>query len=346
MKAAFLRRAGELYLDEVPVPRRGEGEALVRVVEIGICGSDLHYFSAGRIGDHVVTEPHVLGHEASGVVVELGRGVSGLAVGDRVSIEPGIPCMSCEHCRQGRYNLCAEVRFSGAPPHQGMFREFLVHCASFLHKLPDSVSFTQGALVEPLAVAHNAMRKAGVVPGDSVLITGAGPIGLSCVEMAFVSGASRIIVSDLKEHRRDCAISLGAGLALDPSRDGPAGGLAAAVAEATGGRMVDCVIEASGGEGAIADSIRCVRKGGSVVFVGMGGERQCIPHAEILRKEAVVHGVYRYANDFRPVIDLLASGRLRGEPWVSHRYPLAGIAEAFATARDPAGDAVKVVVYT
>ena len=342
MKAAFLRRAGELFVDEVPTPRCSEGTVLVRVKEIGICGSDLHYFNEGRIGDHVVTEPHILGHEASGVVAEVGQGVTAFAVGDRVSIEPGIPCMRCESCREGRYNLCSEVHFSGAPPYQGMFREFLAHDPRFLCRLPDSVSFTQGALVEPLAVAHNAIRKAAVRAGDTVLVTGAGPIGLSCVEMAVVAGAARILVSDVKAHRRACALSLGADLAVDPS----GGGLAAAVREFTGGRMVDCAIEASGKESAMGDSIRCIRKGGRVVFVGMGAETQSIPHAEILRKEAVVSGVYRYANDFRPVIALLAAKRLRGEPWVSHRYPLADIAQAFTMANDPAAETLKVVVHT
>ena len=342
MKAAFLRRAGELFVDEVPTPKCPDGAVLVRVKEIGICGSDLHYFNEGRIGDHVVTEPHILGHEASGIVAEVGQGVTAFAVGDRVSIEPGIPCMRCESCREGMYNLCAEVRFSGAPPHQGMFREYLAHDPRFLFKLPDSVSFTQGALVEPLAVAHNAVRKAAVRAGDTVLITGAGPIGLSCVEMALVAGAARIVVSDIKAHRRACAASLGASLVVDPSD----GGLAAAVREFTDGRMADCSIEASGKESAMGDSIRGIRKGGRVVFVGMGAETQSIPHAEILRKEAVVSGVYRYANDFRPVIALLAAKRLRGEPWVSHRYPIADIAQAFAMANDAAAETLKVVVHT
>jgi L-iditol 2-dehydrogenase len=341
MRAAFLRRAGELYMDEVAEPPCPEDGVLVRIREIGICGSDLHYFNEGRIGDHVVADPHILGHEASGIVVELGRAVRGFTVGDRVSIEPGIPCLSCEACRRGRYNLCTELRFSGAPPHHGMFREVIAHDPRFLCKLPDSVSFTQGALVEPLSVAHNAVRKAAILPGDSVLITGAGPIGLSCVEMARAAGAAQIVVSDLKAHRRSCASALGADLALDPA----AGDLAAAVSAFTGGRMVDCAIEASGNEQAMGDTIRCIRRGGRVVFVGLGKECASIPHAELLLREAVISGVYRYANDFRPVIELLAAGKLRGEPWVSHRYPFAEVAKAFETANDQTNEALKVLVY-
>jgi threonine dehydrogenase-like Zn-dependent dehydrogenase len=157
-----------------------------------------------------------------------------------------------------------------------------------------------------------------------------------------VAGASKIIVSDLKAHRRRCAASLGADLTVDPAD----GGLTSAIADFTGGRMVDCAIEATGSESAISDSIRSIKKGGRVVLVGMGKEKIQIPHAEILRKEAVVSGIYRYVNDFRPVIELLAAGRLRGEPWVSHRYPLVDIERAFGTANDATAETLKVLVYT
>ncbi|MEI6389414.1 MAG: alcohol dehydrogenase catalytic domain-containing protein, partial [Spirochaetota bacterium] len=230
MKAAFLRRAGDLYLEEVAKPACVAGSILVQVKEIGVCGSDLHYYNDGRIGDHIVTAPHILGHEASGIVEEIGMDDSGFTVGDRVSIEPGIPCMSCESCREGRYNLCVDVRFSGAPPYHGMFREYVLHDHRFLHKLPESVSFTQGALVEPLAVAHNAMRKAALRAGDTVMITGAGPIGLSCVEMARVAGAARILVSEKSAHRRRAALELGADFVLDPDE----GQLLSAIRDYTG----------------------------------------------------------------------------------------------------------------
>ncbi len=342
MKAAFLRRAGEMYLDDIAIPRCTEDSVLVKLMEIGICGSDLHYYQDGRIGDHIVVEPHILGHEASGIVVETGSKVSGLTKGDRVCVEPGVPCMSCEHCREGQYNLCTEIRFSGAPPFQGMFREYLVHDPGFIHKLPDSVSLTQGALVEPLAVAHNAVKKAAIRPGETVLITGAGPIGLSCLEMARVAGAAVVIVSEPKAHRRNAAMSLCADLSINPLETI----LVETVREFTKGRMVDCAIEASGNEYAIGDAIRCIRKGGRVVYVGMGNEEQKIPHAEILRKEAVISGIYRYVNDFKPVIELLAAGKLNGETWVSHRFSLDDIVEAIGLAKDSSAETLKIVVHT
>jgi L-iditol 2-dehydrogenase len=342
MKAAFLRRAGDLYLDDISIPICEADRVFVNVKEIGICGSDLHYFNEGRIGDHIVVEPHILGHEASGIVAEVGSKVNGLARGDRVCIEPGVPCMACEQCREGRYNLCRDVRFSGAPPNPGMFREYLVHDPQFIHKLPDSVSLTQGALVEPLAVAHNAFKKAALLPGDTVLITGAGPIGLSCVEMARVAGAAKVIVSEPQLHRRKTALALKADLVVDPLD----ADLPEAVRDFTGGRMVDCAIESSGNEIAIGCTVRCIRKGGRVIFVGMGKEELQIPHAEILRKEALVSGIYRYVNDFRPVIELLASGRLCGETWVSHHFPLEDIVKAFDTAADASAESLKVVIDT
>jgi len=342
MKAAFLRRSGELYLDDMPKPPCPKDGLLIQIKEIGICGSDLHYYHEGKIGDHVVTVPHILGHEASGLVAEIGSDVEGFSVGDRVSIEPGIPCQNCEYCLEGRYNLCVDVCFSGAPPYQGMLREYMIHDPRFTYKLPDTVSFTQGALVEPLAVAHNAIRKAAVCPGDTVLIIGAGPIGLSCIEMAQVAGAARILVSEPVAHRRQAAALLGADLVLNPTECNPE----LEIRNFTGGRMVDCAIEASGADSAVKLTVRSIRKGGRVVFVGMGKDELCIPHADILRKEATISGIYRYANDFRPVIELLAAGKLKGVPWVSHRYPLSEILNAFAKASDTSADALKVVVYT
>jgi L-iditol 2-dehydrogenase len=332
-----------MYVDSgVAIPPCTADTVLINVKEIGVCGSDLHYYAEGRIGDHVVTEPHILGHEAAGVVVEVGRNVQGITRGDRVSIEPGVPCMSCPLCREGRYNLCESVRFSGAPPYPGMFREYLTHDPRFLHLLPPNVSFTQGALVEPLAVAHNAVMKVGVRPGYTVLVIGTGPIGFSCIEMARIAGAAKVIISEPSAFRRSVALSLGADHGIDPLGEN----LLERVREMTGGRLCDCAIEASGTGAAIIDAIRSIGKGGKAAFVGMGKATAAVPHAEILKKEAVIFGVYRYANDFKPVIDLLAGGRLKAESWVSHRFPLDAIVEAIRFASDPAVDKLKVVITT
>lgn len=342
MKAAFLKRAGEIAVEEVPRPECPPDMVLVNVKEIGICGSDLHYFNEGRIGDHVVTAPHVLGHEAAGVIVEVGRNVTAFREGDRVSIEPGVPCLSCELCREGHYNLCPDVHFTGAPPYHGMFRDYLAHDPRFVYRIPDHVSYTQAALAEPLSVAHNAVARARLRPGETALVLGAGPIGFSCIEMARVAGAAAVIVSEPLEFRRGVALTIGADHVVDPASVA----LPDAVCELTSGRMCDCVFEASGAESAIADALRCVRRGGRVVYIGMGTAIAGIPHAEILRREATISGIYRYVNDFRPVIALLAAGRIDAEAWVSHRFPLSRIGEAIAVANDPAADKLKVMVTT
>jgi L-iditol 2-dehydrogenase len=339
MKAAFLDKPGHIYVQEVPVPHCGEGEVLIRVREVGICGSDLHYYQEGRVGDNVVRAPHILGHECSGVVVKAGARVQGLAPGDRVTIEPGLPCLACPRCLEGRYNLCPQVRFLGAPPNPGAFRELLAHDARFVYRLPDAVSFTQGALVEPLAVAHNAVTRVGVRAGDTVLIVGSGAIGFSCLEMALAAGAARVIVSDVQTERLATAALLGASTVNPRAQDVPA-----RVAELTGGRMCDCAFEASGSEAGIADALRAVRKGGRVALIGLGLSQASLPYGEILKKEAAVFGVYRYANDYRPVLDLLAAGRLKADAWVSHRFPLGDIGRAMEMAVDPGVAKLKMMI--
>ena len=339
MMAAFLDKPGHLYLEQVPVPECGEAEVLIRVREVGICGSDLHYYKEGRVGDNVVRAPHILGHECSGVVVQAGSRAGDLAPGDRVTVEPGLPCLACPRCLEGRYNLCPQVRFLGAPPNPGAFRELLAHDARFVYRLPDSVSFTQGALVEPLAVAHNAVTRAGVRPGDTVMVVGSGAIGFSCQEMALASGASRVLASDVQDGRLATAARLGATPINARTEQ-----VSARVAELTGGRLCDCVFEASGSEAGIADALRAVRKGGRVALIGLGLAEARLPYAEILKKEASVYGVYRYANDYRPVLDLLAAGRLKAETWVSHRFPLSDIVRALDMAADPGVAKLKMMI--
>jgi L-iditol 2-dehydrogenase len=340
MKAAFLEKPGHLSVEEVPRPDCPEDMILINIKEVGVCGSDLHYFNEGRIGDHIVTSPHILGHEAAGVVVEVGARASGFQIGDRVSIEPGVPCMACDHCREGHYNLCSEIKFTGAPPYQGLFCELHAHDPRFVYRIPDHVSFTEAALAEPLSVAHNALRRSTLVPGETALVIGSGPIGFSCIEMARIAGAAMVMVAEPIAYRRRVALEVGADCAFDPA----AGPLPEFVRERTGGRMCDCVFEASGSEAGIADALRCVRSGGRVVYIGMGKAMASIPHAELLRCEATISGIYRYVNDFRPVIALLSAGKLEVETWVSHRFSLDRIGEAFAMANDPAGETLKVMV--
>ena len=218
MRASVLNGIGDLTVEERPVPTPGSGEVLVRIGSVGVCGSDIHYYDHGRIGPYVVERPLVLGHEAGGEVVRLGPDVTRLEQGQRVSIEPGVPCRSCAQCLGGRYNLCPDVRFFATPPYDGAFCEYVVMPESFVHPVPDSVSDDAAGLIEPLSVGIWACRRGQVAPGSHVLITGAGPIGLVCLQAALAYGAADVVVSDVNAHRLALATKLGATSVVDVSK--------------------------------------------------------------------------------------------------------------------------------
>lgn len=340
MKAAFLDKPGQITVRDVPVPDHGQGQVLVQIQEVGLCGSDLHYYKEGRIGSHIVKEPHVLGHESSGIVVEAGKEVEGLKPGDRVAVEPGLPCLKCEQCLSGHYNLCDLVQFMGAPPYHGTFREYIVHHPLFIHPLPDNVSFTQGALIEPLAVAYNALGKVAVQPGKPLFICGAGPIGAACLEIARVMGTSPIIVSEIDPFRGKMAAELGADIVIDPNNEN----VGEVILANTRGNGCEYSIEASGSEDGFRDSITAIRRGGSVILIGMGIETVGMPLTEVLKKEAGIHGVYRYANCYKPVLQLLGAGKLGGESWITQRYPLSQLGEAMKAALNPGTEKLKMII--
>src|SRR3954454_243109 len=210
MRAAVLHGPGKVAIEERPVPRPGPAEVVVRVRSVGVCGSGTHYYDHGGIGSFVVEAPLVLGHEAAGEVTELGSGVTRLTVGQRVSIEPGVPDLTCEQCLAGRYNLCPGMRFFATPPIDGAFAEYVVVHAAFAHPVPDSIGDDAAALLEPLSVGIWACRKGRVSAGSRVLITGAGPIGLVSVQAARAFGATEIVVSDVNPDRLALARDLGA----------------------------------------------------------------------------------------------------------------------------------------
>ena len=193
MRAAVLRGPGDVVVEQRAVPRPGPGEVVVRVSSVGVCGSDTHYYDHGRIGRFVVESPLVLGHEAAGEVAALGPGVTALAVGQRVSVEPGVPDLTCPQCLAGRYNLCPNMRFFATPPIDGAFAEYVVVHAAFAHPVPETISDDGAALLEPLSVGIWACRKGRVGAGSRVLITGAGPIGLVSIQAALAFGAGRLV---------------------------------------------------------------------------------------------------------------------------------------------------------
>lgn len=333
MRAAVLHGVGKILLEERPRPEPGPLEVLVQVASVGTCGSDVHYYEHGRIGDFVVTSPLVLGHEPSGTVVAAGPGADRHCPGQRVSLEPGVPDFTCAQCRAGRYNLCPRMRFFGTPPIDGAFCEYVVVHERFAHPVPDALSADAAALIEPLSVGVWACQKARVGPGTRVLVTGAGPIGLLCLQAALAFGATDVLVTDVNPVRLGLARDLGASATLDVRED--------SLPDA--GFDPEVLLECSGHPAAIGEAVRAVGRAGRVVLVGMGGDEIPLPLSHVQTREIEVTGTFRYANTWPRAIALAASGRVQLDALVTGHYGLAEVEQALtAGARDPA--LVKAVV--
>mgnify|MGYP003836525095 FL=1 len=336
---AVLTEPGEFELVERERPEPEPEEALVRPRAVGICGSDLHYYEHGRNGGTDIGDGHVLGHEAAGEVVAVGSEVTGLSIGDRVAIEPGVPCRRCEHCRRGDYHLCPDVTFLGSPPDDGALAEYVAWPADYLYELPESVSTREGALCEPLSVGIHAARRGEVSTGDSVLITGAGPIGRCALEAVRAAGATDVVVSDVVPSKLDAAAAAGADRTIDAREES----VADAVSAYTDGRGVDTVIEASGAEPAIGSTVDAVRRGAVVVLVGMPVDGAVEFDAlDIINREVDVRGSYRYANTYPTAVELLADGRVDVDGLVDFEAPVSEVQTAFERALEP--EVVKGVV--
>lgn len=336
-KAVVLHGTADLRVDRVPIPSIPPGHVLIAMRSVGICGSDVHYWTHGRIGDFVVRKPMTLGHEGSGVVRLVGEDVHGLEEGDRVAIEPGIPCSACNSCYTGRYNLCPFVKFCATPPHHGHLSHFAVHKASFCYKLPPTVSFDEAALFEPLSVGIHACRRGGVTLGHKVLITGAGPIGLVCMLVAKASGASHVVIHDIDHERLQVAKELGADaihithVEADPK----------IVAEAI---EADVCIDATGVESAVKTCIYGARRGGVVVLVGMGKPEISIPILDASIREVDLKCVFRYCNTYPTALQLVASGKVNVKRLVTHRFKMHDAEDAFEAARNRASKSIKVII--
>lgn len=332
MRTAVLTEPTEFELEDRPRPSPGPDDVLVAVRDVGICGSDVHYYEHGRIGDYVVEDPLVLGHESAGEVVEVGENVTDHEPGDRVALEPGVPCRRCAHCKRGDYHLCESVRFMATPPHDGAFTEYVSWPADFAYELPESVSTAEGALCEPLSVGIHACRRGSVGTGDTVLITGAGPIGLMILEAARAAGATDVIMTDVVDEKLAFAAERGADLTVDVTETD----LDEAVAEYTDGIGADVVVEASGAEPSIKSTIDVVRRGGTVVLVGLASEAEVpIDVLELIDNEVDVHGSFRYKNTYDAAVDLLADGEVDVEGIIDFESGLGDIDDAFRRAMEP-----------
>jgi L-iditol 2-dehydrogenase len=316
MQAAVLVKKGEIRIEERPVPQVAADEVLIKVASVGVCGSDVHYYREGRIGDFVVDAPLVLGHEVSGRIVGVGRDVDPARIGERVAIEPQRPCRVCGQCTAGRYNLCPDMKFYATPPVDGALCDYVTIQAAFAHSVPDTVSDDAAALLEPLSVGIWACRKAEIAPGSRVLIAGAGPIGVVVAQAARAFGAAEIIVSDPVAARRERALGLGATHVLDPMTD-PVADLG-----------VDAFIDCSGATPAVQSGITAVRGGGSVVLVGMGADEIAMPIPVIQNRELKVTGVFRYTDTWPVAAHLAASGQVDLESLITAHFDLDHTAQA------------------
>jgi len=330
--AARLHRVGELRLGREPVPAPGPGTSLVRVSAVGICGSDLHWWGEAGIGDAVLDHPLVLGHEAAGIIED------GPQRGERVAIDPAVPCGVCRCCLDGHRNLCTAIVFAGHGGQDGMMREFAVWPSSRLHRLPDQLSDAEGALLEPLGVAIHALDLGHLRIGGTAAVVGCGPIGLLLVQLLRAAGAAVVLAVDPLAHRRDAASRYGAEAVLDPAA--PDAG--AALRElAPGG--VDTAFEIAGTDEAVQFAMAAARPGGRVVLAGIPGDDWTRFRASVARRKGLTIAMVRRMNEVYPrAISLAGRGQVDLGPLVTHRFPLADAAEAFRTAAQRLG--LKVII--
>lgn len=326
MRASVLTAPRSIELRQAAVPQPGPRQVLVEVTAVGVCGSDTHFYESGAIGDIIAEGPIVLGHETAGRIVAIGDDVDPTLLGEAVAIEPQTPCRRCRMCKVGSYHLCTDIRFYGAFPVDGSFAEYVVIDSDFAHTVPSALTPEKIALVEPVSVAVHAARRAGIVPGDRVLITGAGPIGVLVAQVARAFGAREAVVSDPVPFRREFAVAHGASRALDP-----------AITDFSElSEHFDIYIDASGSARAVQSAIVAVRRGGTVVLVGMGAETIELPVAVIQHRELTLTGTFRYVNTWPLAIDLIARGVVEVEPLVTGRFGLGEVERALQAAKiDP-----------
>ncbi|GAB2265277.1 hypothetical protein Dimus_000344 [Dionaea muscipula] len=342
--AAWLLGVNTLKIQPFKLPPLGLHDARVRMKAVGICGSDVHYLKSMRCADFIVKEPMVIGHECAGIVEEVGSEVKSLVPGDRVALEPGISCWSCDHCKGGRYNLCPEMKFFATPPVHGSLANQVVHPADLCFKLPDNVSLEEGAMCEPLSVGIHACRRAEVGPETRVLVMGAGPIGLVTVLAARAFGVPRIVIVDVDDYRLSVAKELGADEVVKVStslQDLPE---EVARIHKVMGTEVDVTFDCAGFTKTMSTALRATRAGGKVCLIGMGHGEMTVPLTPAAAREVDVIGVFRYKNTWPLCLEFISSGKINVKPLITHRYGFSQseIEEAFETSAN-GGTAIKVM---
>lgn len=341
MKVAVMLGTGKMGFEERDIPKAKDDEVLVKLEYVGICGSDLHYYETGAIGDYVVEPPFVLGHEPGGTVVEVGKNVKHLKVGDRVALEPGKTCGHCEFCKTGRYNLCPDVVFFATPPVDGVFQEYVAHEADLCYKLPDNVSTLEGALIEPLAVGFHAAIQGDAHLGQRAVVMGAGCIGLVSMMALKARGVSEVYVVDIMEKRLEKALELGAAGVINGAEED----VLERVKELTDGAGMDLVIETAGTEITTRQAIHMAKKGSNIVLVGYSKSGEMtLPMSLVLDKELTFKTVFRYRHIYPMAIDAVAAGKVNLKGIVTDVFGLDEVQKAMDYSVNHKADIVKAVI--
>lgn len=333
--------SGKLYIrDTEETATMTDNDVEIKIHTVGICGSDVHYYQHGRIGPFIVEKPMILGHEASGVVTKIGKNVTHLKVGDRVCMEPGIPNLSSIQSRSGFYNLDPEVRFWATPPIDGCLKERVIHPAAFTFKIPDHLSFAEGAMVEPLAIGMQAATKAGIKPGDIALVIGSGPIGILTALSALAGGCAEVIIADIAETKLNIAGQYQGIHPINSKTDN----LLEKVHAMTDGMGVDVLFECSGAEVVITNMTQYMAPGSTAVLVGMPIEPAKVDIVSAQAKEITFKTIFRYVNMYPRTIRLMASGKLNLKPLISKIYKFKDSIEAFDRAASANPNDVKIII--
>ncbi|MEI6845510.1 MAG: NAD(P)-dependent alcohol dehydrogenase [Candidatus Firestonebacteria bacterium] len=340
MKAAVMYKVKDIRIEERPKPLVKPGFALVKIKAVGICGSDVHYYIKGKIGSQIVKNPIVLGHEASGIVEEIGKGVKNLKVGDKVALEPGIFCGKCDFCRAKRPNLCRSIKFFGTPPVDGAFLEYIVHPAAMLFKLPKKISYEEGALLEPLTVGMYAVELSGIKHGETAAILGCGTIGLCILKSALAAGAKHIYITDYLNYRLKLA-KKNKNVTVINAKNNPV----EKIKRLTNGRGVDVVFEAAGSPAAFKQTVEIAATGGRVVWAGIPEEDYIkINNHEARRKELVIKTVRRTKHQNEKAVKALASGKIKVKDLATNIFALKDISKAFQIAHKYKNGVIKAII--
>lgn len=341
MKVAVMNGVGEMGYTQRQIPLAKKDEVLVKIEYVGICGSDMHYYESGRIGDYVVEPPFVLGHEPGGVVIEVGEDVTDLKPGDRVALEPGKTCGKCRFCKEGKYNLCSEVVFFATPPVDGVFQEYVAHPADLCFKLPENVSTLEGALIEPLAVGFHAAKQGEAQAGQKAVVFGAGCIGLVSMMALKACGVSHVYVVDIMDKRLEKAMELGAAGVINSKKED----VLKKAKELTGNEGFDLAIETAGTEITTNQAIQVVRKGSNVVLVGYGKTGMMnVMMSLALDKEVTFKTVFRYRHIYPMAIEAVAEGKVNLKGIATHIFPFDDIQNAMDKSIKEKAQIVKAVV--